>query len=58
MDITRLSPGHLANLLCEECTHASIGVALEPVTDRTPRLFVVWELLRFPEGPPQAIPKR
>jgi hypothetical protein len=58
LDITRLSPGHLANLLCEECTHASIGVALEPVTDRVPRLFVVWELLRFPEGPPQAIPKR
>jgi uncharacterized protein YkwD len=53
LDMVRLSPGHLANLFCEECTHASIGVALEPITDRIPRLFVVWELLEFPEGAPQ-----
>ena len=53
LDMVQLSPGHLANLFCEECTHASIGVALEPITDRIPRLFVVWELLEFPEGPPQ-----
>lgn len=53
MDMVRLSPGHLANLFCEECTHASIGVALEPVRTRVPRLFVVWELLEFPHGPPQ-----
>ncbi len=57
-DIVRLSPGHLANLMCDTCTHASIGVALEPVTDRTPRIFVVWELLEFPHGPPVAVPKR
>lgn len=49
------SPGHLRNLLCEACTHASIGVALEPVLDRTPRLFVTWELLEFPEGQPLRI---
>jgi len=57
-DLVRLSPGHLANLLCEPCTHASIGVALEPVTDQTPRLFIVWELLEFPQGIPAAIPSR
>ncbi len=49
------SPGHLKNLLCEPCTHASIGVALEPVLDRAPRLFVTWELLEFPEGEPLRI---
>ncbi len=53
LDIVTLSPGHLRNLLCEECTHQSIGVALEPVVDRPPRLFVVWELLEFPQGEPQ-----
>jgi uncharacterized protein YkwD len=49
------SPGHLRNLLCERCSHVSIGVALEPVLDRPPRLFVTWELLEFPQGPPQEI---
>ena len=49
------SPGHLRNLLCEHCSHASIGVALEPVLDRPPRLFVTWELLEFPQGPPQIL---
>lgn len=58
LDLVRLSPGHLANLLCDACTHASIGVALEPVTDRVPRLFVVWELLEFPQGPPVEVPPR
>ena len=29
--------------------------ALEPVLDRPPRLFVTWELLRFPQGEPQLI---
>ncbi len=58
LESTRLSPGHLANLLCDTCTHASIGVAIEPVTNRTPRIFVVWELLEFPEGPPIKIPVR
>ncbi len=52
LDIVTLSPGHLRNLLCETCTHASIGVALEPVTDRPPRLFVVWEILEFTHGQP------
>jgi hypothetical protein len=49
------SPGHLDKLLCESCTHASIGVALEPVLDRFPRLFVTVDLLEFPQGPPQEI---
>ena len=49
------SPGHLRNLLCPTCTHASIGVALEPALGRQPRLFVTWELLEFPEGEPQRI---
>ncbi len=52
------SPGHLRNLLCETCTHATIGVALEPVLDRPPRLFVTWELLEFPHGLPREIPPR
>jgi len=49
------SPGHLRNLLCETCTHASIGVALEPVLERRPRVFVTWELLAFPQGAPRPI---
>jgi hypothetical protein len=54
-ELVRGSPAHLANLLCAKCTHASIGVALEPVIDRVPRLFVTWELLDFPQGPPREI---
>lgn len=54
LDLVALSPGHAANLLCEPCTHASVGVAIEPVLDRVPRLFVVWELLEFPNGPPRS----
>ncbi|MCB9780761.1 MAG: CAP domain-containing protein [Alphaproteobacteria bacterium] len=46
------SPAHRRTLLCETCTHATVGVALEPVLDRPPRLFVTWELLEFPKGPP------
>lgn len=53
LDIVALSPGHLRNLLCETCSHLSVGVALEPVVDRPPRLFVVWEILEFPQGEPQ-----
>lgn len=49
------SPGHLERLLCETCTHASVGVALEPVLDRFPRLFVTVDLLEFPQGPPKEI---
>ncbi len=49
------SPGHLQALLCTACSHVAIGAALEPVLDRRPRLFVTWELLAFPEGPPQPI---
>jgi len=52
LDIVTLSPGHKRNLLCESCTHLSVGVALEPVVDRPPRLFVVWEVLEFPQGEP------
>lgn len=56
MDLLTLSPGHLQNLLCTDCTHVAIGAALEPVTaDRTPRLFAVWELLEFPNGTPRPI---
>lgn len=49
------SPAHLANLLCESCSHVTIGATLEPVLDRVPRLFVTWELLEFPQGPPREI---
>lgn len=49
------SPGHLRNLLCDTCTHAAIGAALEPVLDRQPRIFVTYELLAFPQGPPRRI---
>ena len=52
------SPGHFRNLLCEACTHATVGVALEPVLDRPPRLFVTWELMWFPNGMPQALPEK
>lgn len=53
--LVETSPPHLANLLCEPCTAASIGVALEPVLDRPPRLFVTWELLELPNGEPRPI---
>lgn len=49
------SPAHLAVVLCEPCTHASVGAALEPVLDRAPRLFVTLELLSFPNGEPAPI---
>jgi len=49
------SPGHRSMLLCDTCTHVAIGAALEPVLDRPPRLFVTWELLRFPQGEPRPI---
>lgn len=49
------SPGHRRNLLCAPCTHAAIGVALEPALQRRPRLFVTWELLEFPQGTPSSI---
>ncbi|HCH62523.1 MAG TPA: hypothetical protein DFR83_06960 [Deltaproteobacteria bacterium] len=52
------SPGHFRNLLCEPCTHATVGVALEPVLDRPPRLFVAWELMWFPNGEPQPLPEK
>ena len=52
------SPGHFRNLLCERCTHATVGVALEPVLDRPPRLFVAWELMWFPNGEPQPLPEK
>lgn len=47
------SPGHRLNLLCEPCTHASIGAARVDG-----RLFAVFELLEFPEGEPGEIPRR
>jgi hypothetical protein len=58
MDAVWLSPGHRKNLLCADCTHASIGVAIEPVTDAVPRLFVTWEMLSFPQGEPRPIGQR
>ncbi|MFZ5482441.1 MAG: hypothetical protein ACOZNI_37105 [Myxococcota bacterium] len=47
------SPGHRLNLLCEPCTHASVGVIVEP-----PRVFAVVELLEMPQGEPRPIPAR
>jgi hypothetical protein len=55
LDLAWGSPGHRRNLLCEECTHAAIGVALEPTAQGPARLFVTWELLAFPDGVPFAI---
>ncbi|MFN7146583.1 MAG: CAP domain-containing protein, partial [Myxococcota bacterium] len=49
------SPGHRANLLCRACTHVAIGATLE--AGPAPRVFVVWELLELPEGPPQPLPR-
>jgi hypothetical protein len=51
------SPGHLQNLLCEPCSQLSVGVALEPVLHRTPRLFVTLEVLETPRGLPQRLPE-
>ena len=51
------SPGHFKTLLCETCTHMSIGVALEPKRTGTPRLFFTWEVLEFPQGRPMKIDK-
>ncbi len=55
LDLVWLSPGHRLGLLCATCTHVAIGTALEPVRAGTPRLFVTWELLAFPHGPPKAV---
>ncbi|MCB9741809.1 MAG: hypothetical protein H6740_04290 [Alphaproteobacteria bacterium] len=52
LDLVWLSPGHRRTLLCEDCSHAAIGASLEPVIDHVPRLFVVWEMLSFPNGEP------
>ncbi len=49
------SPAHRLNLLCRTCSHAAIGVAAEPTVPS--RLFVVWELLEFPDGMPTPIPR-
>lgn len=53
--LIELSPGHRRVLLCEDCTHVAIGAALEPTLDAVPRLFVVWELLSFPNGEPRSV---
>jgi len=58
LNITTLSPGHLDNLLCESCTHLSVGVAIEPAEAESARIFVVWEMLEFPQGVPVRIPER
>ncbi len=58
LNITTLSPGHLDNLLCQACTHLSVGVAIEPVEVQSARIFVVWEMLEFPQGIPIKIPNR
>lgn len=47
------SPGHLANVLCRECTHLSIGAATQPTEGG--RVFVVWEVMVFPQGEPLPI---
>jgi hypothetical protein len=55
-DALLASPGHVANLLCADCTHVAIGAAVEPT--REPRLWIAFELLRFPEGEPQPIRRK
>ena len=55
MALIRGSPAHLRQVLCEACTSASVGVALEPTLDHVPRLFFTLELLRFPNGVPGPI---
>lgn len=55
-DALLASPGHVANLLCADCTHVAIGAA--PVPGGEARIFYVWELMWFPEGNPKAIPVR
>lgn len=57
LDLAIDSPGHFQVLLCQTCTHMSIGVALEPTISTNPRLFVTWEVLEFPDGVPQKIDK-
>ena len=45
--------------LCSELAlQCEKAVALEPTLTRMPRLFVVWELLAFPDGKPQPIKDR
>lgn len=55
MALIRGSPAHLRQVLCEACTGAAIGVALEPTLEHVPRLFFTLELLRFPNGVPAPI---
>jgi uncharacterized protein YkwD len=50
LDVVISSPAHLQTFLCGDCTHISIGATIEPILDRVPRLFVTWEMLRFPQG--------
>ena len=57
LDMILDSPGHFRVLLCEECTHISIGAALEPKLTGNPRIFVTWEVLAFPQGVPLPIEK-
>jgi uncharacterized protein YkwD len=57
LNITTLSPGHLDNLLCLPCTHLSVGVAYEPAGANSSRIFVVWEMLEFPQGIPTKNPE-
>ena len=57
LEMTIDSPGHFRVLLCETCTHISIGAALEPKLSGNPRIFVTWEVLEFPQGEPLLIEK-
>lgn len=50
LDIVISSPAHIQTLLCADCTHIAIGATIEPVLNRIPRLFVTWEMIRFPQG--------
>ena len=50
LDVVISSPAHIQTLLCSDCTHIAIGATIEPVLDRIPRLFVTWEMIRFPQG--------
>jgi hypothetical protein len=54
-DVMLASPGHHLNVACTDCTHVSVGAALEPAFP--PRMVVVIELLSFPNGQPEPILK-
>ncbi len=47
------SPGHRLNLLCDTCTHLTVGSAIENTNPA--RVYAVVEALEFPDGEPAPI---